>query len=619
MNFAADLETMVQLAAQDLQKNDLPAAKAKVLSVLDADRDHAGAWSVLGLVLQGEGRSEDALRVFNSLALKHPTRADHWENLGGILRELRRLDEALAAFERAVALAAPGPRTLYNIGVIQAERLDFVAAEAVLRRAVELASTDAWIRAAFAQCCYELGRFPDAVQALENWERFDQLTSRNMTEIAHLLVMMGERRRAQAAIDWLLLHPPDDARAALTLANVYERMNRLEEARACLGRARAGPDLKPADADLALTEAVLAQREGNDERARQLLIAALEQPLDFVRRHSLLYPMAQSLDTLGRYEEAFAALVEAHRSQIAYLQAALGKSPTDASPILALTQGGVAPEDRATWSDADAPSAAESPIFVVGFPRSGTTLLEQTLDSHPALIAMDEQPFLQRAIDEVRSLSIAYPVELGRLTPQQLQSIRARYWKRVDEKVQLTQGQRLVDKNPFNVLRLPLIRRLFPNARTVLIVRHPGDVLVSCYAQHFRAPDLALLCRDLETLAEGYRRTFDFWYQELPLIGAATYELRYENFVANLAGEARKLTDFLDLPWNDALLSPAHHARTKEFISTPSYTQVIEPVSSKPVGRWRHYEKHVRAVLPRLAPYLERWGYEAASSASSSG
>jgi Tfp pilus assembly protein PilF len=610
MQFAADLDTMVQLATQDLQKNELAAAKAKALSVLDADREHAGAWSVLGLALQGQGQSEDALRVFNSLVLKHPTRADFWENLGSILRELRRLDQALTAFERAVALAAPGPRTLYNIGVIQAERLDFVAAEAVLKEAVRLANSDAWIRTAFAQCCYELGRFADAVEALDNWQRLESLTSRNMTEIANLLVMMGERRRAQAAIDWLLLHPPEDARAALTLANVYERMNRLEDARTCLERARAGPGLALSDPDLALTEAVLAQRDRNDEHARRLLTSALAQPLDFVRRHSLLYPLAQSLDALGRYDEAFAALVEAHRSQIAYLQAALGRSPADESPILALTQQSVSPQDRATWGDADAPSATESPIFVVGFPRSGTTLLEQTLDAHPALLAMDEQPFLSRAVDEVRSLSIAYPAELGKLTPQQLQSIRAQYWKRVDEKVQLRQGQRLVDKNPFNLLRLPLIRRLFPNARTVLIVRHPCDVLTSCYAQHFRAPDLALLCRDLETLAEGYCRSFDFWYQELPLIGAATYQLRYENFVANLPAETRALTDFLDLPWSDALLSPAEHARSKDFISTPSYTQVIEPVSSKPVGRWRHYQKHMHDVLPRLARYLERWGYE---------
>jgi Tfp pilus assembly protein PilF len=607
MNFAADPDTLVALAEQDLQKREFAAAEAKILGVLERDREHTDAWTVLGVLLQAKGQRDEAVRVFHSLTSKHPTVATHWENLGAALREARRLDEALGAYERAVALGVPGPHTLYNIGLVQMERLDFIAAHAVLRQALELAPRDAWIRCTYAQCCYDLGRLPETASVLEAWQGLENLTPTNIAEMAHLLVMVGEPKRAQAAVDWLTRQPPQDPRALLTLANIHERLNRLAEARAALDRARAGNSISASDPDLVLAEAVLAQREGHDEEAERLLAAALAQPMEFARRHSLLFPRAQSLDALGRYEEAFAALLEAHRSQLAYLKAAFGKSAEEQSAILALTLAGVDPEDRARWDDTGAPSLAESPIFVVGFPRSGTTLLEQVLDAHPALVSMDEQPFLGHAIEELRPLSIAYPAELGKLSPAQLQALRAGYWKEVDRKAPLKMGQRLVDKNPFNLLRLPLIRRLFPNARTVLVVRHPCDVLLSCFFQHFRAPDLAVLCRDLETLAQGYRRAFDFWYRELPLIGAATYELKYENFVDNLEGEVRRLAAFLELPWDDALLSPAQHARAKGFISTPSYTRVIEPVSSRPVGRWRHYERQFRDVLPVLAPYLERW------------
>jgi hypothetical protein len=302
-------------------------------------------------------------------------------------------------------------------------------------------------------------------------------------------------------------------------------------------------------------------------------------------------------------------LTQAHLSQVAYLEAALGKTPAEESPTISLTSRGVSSEDLARWDSADAPPQSESPIFIVGFPRSGTTLLEQTLDAHPALVSMDEQPFLNRAVDQVQSYGLAYPAELGKLTPSQLQSIRAQYWKRVDKKVQLQVGQRLVDKNPFNLLRLPLIRRLFPNARTVLIIRHPCDVMLSCFFQHFRAPDLSMLCRDLPTLADAHRRSFDFWYQQVPLLGTATYELKYERFVADFPVEVARLAEFLELPWNDALLAPGEHARAKGYISTPSYTQVVEPVSSKPVGRWKNYERHFQNVLPILEPYLRRWEY----------
>jgi tetratricopeptide (TPR) repeat protein len=606
---ATDAETLVRLASQDLEKSDYAAAEAKALRVLGVNQEHTGAWTVLGMVLHAKGRHDDAIRVFNSLTLKDPESAEHWANLGVVLRDAKRLDEALVVYERAVALAPPTARTLYNVGLIQIERLDYIAAYAVLKRARELAPTDAWIRCTFAQCCYDVGNFEEAVEALDGWQAFDGLTPQNITEMAYLLVTMGEPKRAQPAIDWLGAHPPAGGRAALTLANVLERINRLDEARSTLERAKGSMGSGRLDPDLVLAEAVLNQRQHRDDEAHRLLSHALETPPEFIRRHNLLFPLAQSLDALGRYEEAFAALTQAHLSQAAYLEAALGKTPAEESPTIALTSRGVSSEDLAGWDAEDAPPQSESPIFIVGFPRSGTTLLEQTLDAHPALVSMDEQPFLNRAVDQVQSYGLAYPAELGNLTPPQLQNIRAQYWKRVDRKVQLQVGQRLVDKNPFNLLRLPLIRRLFPNARTLLIVRHPCDVMLSCFFQHFRAPDLAMLCRDLPTLADAYRRSFDFWYQQVPLLGTATYELKYERFVTDFPVEVARLAEFLELPWNDALLAPGEHARAKGYISTPSYTQVVEPVSSKPVGRWKNYERYFQDVLPALEPYLRRWDY----------
>jgi tetratricopeptide (TPR) repeat protein len=610
MNFAADPDTLVALALRDLELRHLVPAEAKVLSVLEAHREHVGAWSALGVILLMKGQPEDAIRIFHSLTVKHPGSAAHWENLGSALRDARRPDEALGAYERAVALAVPGAGTLYNIALVQMERLDFIAAHATLREARKLSPRDAWIRAALAQCCYDLGRFPEAIEAIEDWQSLESLTPVNLAEMALLLIMLGEPRRAQPAVDQLTAHPPEDPRALLTLANIHERMNRLPEARAALDRIKTDLLLAASNPDLVLARGILAQREGHDDEARELLADALSQPLDLPRRHSLLFPLAQSLDALGRYREAFETLIEAHRSQVAYLEIGLGKSPSAGdSAVLGLTHAGIEPEDRARWQDADAPSAAQSPIFVVGFPRSGTTLLEQVLDSHPALMSMDEQPFLNHAVDEVRAQSIAYPAELAKLDDAQRKSLRASYWRRVDKKLQLKPGQRLVDKNPFNMLRLPLIGRLFPNSRVVLVVRHPLDVLVSCFFQHFRAPDLALMCRDLSTLADSYARAFEFYYRQLPLAGIAAHELKYESFVLDPEQEARKLVAFLDLPWDEALISPAQHARTKGFISTPSYTQVIEPVSSKPVGRWRHYEPQLEEARSVLAAYLERWSY----------
>jgi hypothetical protein len=391
---------------------------------------------------------------------------------------------------------------------------------------------------------------------------------------------------------------------------VLERVNRLPEARQAMMRLKATAQINVTDPDLLLTEATLSEREGNPEEACRLLLLGLKDHSDFLRRHHLLFPLARSLDSLGRYEEAYAALDEAHRSQVAFLQAAIGRAPAGESAAMLLTQQSCDPDDLAAWEDPEAPPVERSPIFIVGFPRSGTTLLEQTLDAHPLLRSMDERPFLQRALDDVADHGVRYPAELGRLSSKQLESIRAGYWERLGGKVELQPGQRLVDKNPLNMLRLPLIRRLFPNARIIVAIRHPCDTVLSCYQQHFRAPDLALICRDLPTIAAHYRRAFDFWYAQAPVLRAATYELRYERLVANFETEIRQLSGFLELSWNDAMLSPGAHARGKGFISTPSYAQVVQPVSQNSVGRWKCYEPYFREALSELTSLLKRWGYD---------
>jgi tetratricopeptide (TPR) repeat protein len=607
---ASSPDALAQLALRDLEQGRIAEAEFKCLRALGAEREHPAALTALGMVLHAQARLDDAIRVFHALTLLQPGKPEHWENLGVTLRAARRYDQALAAYGRALELGAMSASLLYNIGLLNMDRCDYRAAHADLSRAAALAPSDGGVRCALAQCCYEQLRFEEARESLRGWRTFHGLTPDFIAKIAYLLLSMGEVREAEVALKEF----PSilaSSHGSPTVVRVLERMNRLDEARTALNRLRGAAQFPSpgTDADIVLAEATLAQRDGDHRESARLLSAALEHKDDFRRRHHLLFPLAKSLDALQRHEDAFQALVEAHRSQTAFLDAALG--PSGEWPILALTRSGCDAENAASWLAANerAPPPAESPIFVVGFPRSGTTLLEQTLDAHPQLRSMDEQPFLQFALDDALACAIRYPAELGKLTDAQMRSIRAGYWKRVRAKAELAGGQRIVDKNPLNMARLPLIRRLFPHARIILAVRHPCDTLLSCFQQQFRAPDLARACADLGTLAESYRRVFDFWYEQLSLLKPYAHELRYESLVSDFEGEARRLAEFLQLPWDDAMLAPGEHARSKGFISTPSYSQVVQPVNSASVGRWRRYASHFEDVIPVVEPYLARWGY----------
>ena len=608
MTTGPDPEVLLGLARQDVANERLAAAQAKCLKVLSAHDRHPGALSLLGTVLYSQGKHEDAVRVFNALTLMEPSVAEHWRNLATSLRPTKRYDQAIAAFDQALRLAPPSAGLLYNLGVLQMERYDYNAAYLALHDAVRLAPADATIRWGFAQCCYDLVNLEEALEALEDWQALEGLTLDITVRIVFLLVMMGEIKSALPAIERLLANPPDKGRAAVRLVSILERLHRLEEARAIMDRVELNDSSLETDPDRLLASAILAERAGQREAAQRDLLLALENHREFVHRHHLLYPLAKVQDSLGRYADAYHTAEEAHRSQLAFLDLGMGKSPNQTSRILSRATHGCDPNDVATWGGGG-PAVHDSPIFVVGFPRSGTTLLEQVLDAHPQLQSMDEQPFLLKLHNEVADRGIHYPTGLGALTAQAMDEIRAHYWERVRKKVALSPGQRLVDKNPLNMLVLPLIRRLFPNARIVLAIRHPCDVLLSCFLQHFRAPELALLCRDLPTLARAYSHAFGFWYSQLPLLRPFSHELRYEELTADFATEIRKLGAFLQLPWDEAMLAPGEHARAKGFISTPSYSQVIEPVNNKAVGRWKHYERQFSEALPILMPWIERWGY----------
>lgn len=581
---------------------------------MSAPKDQTQALLQSAAQLHAAGRYAQSAEAFGRLSVLHPREPSHRMNLGTALRALGRHDDALRAYMEAAGLGASSPEFLYNVGLLHVDLGDYEAARNVLSQAHRRSPADAEITYQYAQCCYDSVRTDEALAALAGWRGWLGVTAELAAKLALLFLNLGEPRKAAEARDLALSAPSPDAATSLKLIQFDERTNRIDEARAGLEALEPRADASSLGSDLALVRAQLAQRTGNHEAAIALFEQLLRGTHEPHRRHFHLFPLAKSLDARKLHEEAYAALVAAHRSQFELLKLTTPVAASLREPPMAITQYGCDAVDVSRWRASDAPTREQSPVFIVAFPRSGTTLLELTLDAHPGLQSMDEQPFLQHAIDQLLAAGLDYPAKLGDADRAQLDEARAVYWRRARAKVELSPGQRLLDKNPLNLLRLPAIRRLFPNSPIVLAIRHPCDVILSCFMQHFRAPEFALLCKDPGTLAHGYRRAFDFWYAQAALLDPRVLEVRYETFVGDFEASVRRVASFLELPWDDAMLAPGLHARGKGFISTPSYSQVVQPITSQSVGRWQPYAAHFEAVLPQVAPYLARWGYEAQNS-----
>jgi tetratricopeptide (TPR) repeat protein len=603
----------VQQGFAALQRGDFPAAERAARTALDAAPGLAPALNLLAIGLHLQARDAEAAPLFAELTRHEPGSLQHWTNLGTSLRALGRLDESLRAYEQAARLGASDADYFYNVGLLRIDRGEYEAARSALGRARSAAPGDLEIAYHFAAACAESLDTSEGLAALAGWEGHPGLTPEFAAKIGSLLMVLGDLAGASRAFDRALEDPTPGAVTLVQLALGLERANRIAEANRALERLRAHPERARAGEDALLAEARLAQRgerHGEAVRLYGKLIDACPEP---ERCHFHQFPLARSLDALGRHEPAMATLVAAHRSQVAWIRRTQPEVAERKRETMRVTRFGCDPADAAGWDHSGAPDMLASPVFIVAFPRSGTTLLEHALDAHPRLRTMDEQPYLQNAIEHLAGPGIRYPDRMAALTAAQLRAARDDYWRRVRANVVLGPGEQLIDKNPLNILRLPAIVRLFPHARIVLAIRHPYDVLLSCFMQHFRA-EFAWQCRDLETLAVAYRRTFDFWYQQATILRPPVHEVRYETLVTEFEPQVRALADFLELPWTDAMLAPGENARRRGFISAPSYSQVVQPVHGRSIGRWQPYRRWLSVMRPQLDPYFDRWGYACAGS-----
>ena len=299
---SSDPDTLVTDAVRHLQAGDLAAAELACRSVLSVTSQHISANSILGAVLMQQGRHAEAKSIFSDLLEREPGAMSHWVNLGIARRRLREFDGALAAFARAAELGTQEPDFYFNVGLTHLDRGDFESARMVLDRARQLDSLDAEIQLRYADACYRSLQNDAAAAALANWRSFEAKSAPILALIAQLLVNLGEQQEGEFALDAALADPGADAATLLTGVEIAERTNRAELAQALIARLEAEPRSSAIDEDLLAARARLAQNAGDHATAERLYNQVLLAVSDSATKFMKLFPLAQSLDALGRYD-----------------------------------------------------------------------------------------------------------------------------------------------------------------------------------------------------------------------------------------------------------------------------------------------------------------------------
>ncbi len=573
---------------------------------------------LLSMSLIQQDRHGDAVDVCRELTRLVPQSAIYWSNLGTVLRDVGELRAAEDAYRESVRLDPAFFGALLNLGYLQLEAGKFQEARDALMSAHAIDPTSPEARIYAAMTCIALDRRDVAEELIRPWRRWIDLSDDLMLDLASLMTATEKAEEGSRIFEALLRRDPNNLRAMANLVHLYERVNRLDEARAFLEKLPPPQSIQDPKLqfDVISAHATFALREKDPARARTLLeelIVAFERSPAATntpwQSGHLYSSLAKVLDKQNDVDAAMDALAKSHACQLALARQAVPELLEPGAPPLYISTLRLDPEAHTRWPDLPAPSMLESPIFVVGFPRSGTTMLEQMLDAHPTLRSMDERGYLSNLVEHLSDFGIEYPYALEKLSAEQCDELRRLYWSLTAKVAPLEPGQRLVDKNPLHMLRLPLIKRLFPNAPIILALRHPCDVILSNYMQYFTSNSFAVLCSNLERLARGYVSAMESWIHHAAMLQPNVIHSRYEDLLDDFTGNTRRIADFLQLDDAAPLARFDQHARDKGFISTPSYTAVIEPPNKKAVGRWRRYERYFQPILPIVNPILRHWGY----------
>ncbi len=389
------------------------------------------------------------------------------------------------------------------------------------------------------------------------------------------------------------------------LAEIYEQTNRLDDLKPLLDKA-----LKeaPRDVFLLFTAAKFRRREGDFDGALKLLKTA-EKVKDFDEIAMLAnFERGRIFEKLKQPGKAFQAF---QKGNLLSLKENIqpGMSKRGFLDLTRAYQELDLGEVRETTAEIlSGPN--ETPAFLIGFPRSGTTLLHQILDGHPELEILEEEPFITTGrgaiIQRKGSLKAAFS-ELSGTEWNQLKSELLHVYGGLRVKGKNT---KIIDKLPLHIIDVPLILKMFPKAKFIVALRHPFDCTLSCFMQNFTLNNAMLNFTNLEDTTRLYQQVFSLWLKYQEELQPDFMYVRYEDVVADLEKEARRMISFLDLKWNPEVLNYRQAALGKKRINTPSYHQVIQPIYTDAAGRWKRYEKFFTPFRKRLVPFCETFGYE---------
>lgn len=525
----------------------------------------------MGVVHHERGEFDLAEKYYLKALTFAPQYAPLYDNLGRLNNAQKRFMEAVARFEAAVELDPGVPVYHYNL----------------------------------ATAHYIFNQYDKAIETYKNCLDLDPEYLDAWIGLGESYININDNIEAEHCYKKALEIDPACGRAYHNLFICYDMNYQPEKRKEILEQAR--KYIKNDDIRLKYMEARMANIEKDYERGLSYLndIEIPAEPLGV----DILYEAGWMYDRLKDSEKAYNLLAEANRLQEQSEQASI-LDVNGAPYILRKEKESLTEESYKSWTPTPENKNYPDPIFLTGFPRSGTTLMGQILHSHPDFYVGEENSALERARSFIINAKAGYPQCLATLEPELIEEARKVYFDIHKQEEDWEDKKYIVDKSPTTSANAMMVHRLFPNAKFIFMQRHPCDVIFSCFMQKFRPNGQLIQFYNLERAARYYALVMDCWEHYKTILPLKYHITRYETLVEDFEEEIKKVIAFTGAEWDDTVLEYNKHALKTPRAMTPSYNQITQKIYKDARYRWERYREQMAPVLSLITPYAEKAGYD---------
>lgn len=568
--------------------------------------DNHEAHNNLGITLANLRNFDEAIVSFNKALAIKPDYTNAHSNLGLAQKAVGNFEEAITSFKKSLSIEPSDPEVHSNLGITLRDLGKFGEAINSFDKALTIKPDDAVIHSNKGIVLRDLGKLEEAKKSFNKALSINPDYAEGLNNLGLTLTDIGNLDDAIASFSKAMEIKPKYSEALNNLCELYEKHNMVTELERTINDAQITfPDNDP---NLLYRLAQLANRENRFDDAQKNLERIKPDELPAMVRPGYSTLLGKTYDKLGMFAKAFRQFETANNVINNPMRVKKINSHRYLENISQLT---------GSWSSAVKNKQPQSNdltdkrslVFLIGFPRSGTTLIDTILRSHPEISVIEEKPMVQLMCDTIGDL--ATPNLLSNLKDDQLSELDRVYFDELYFHISKEDSKQnlIIDRNPLNIVNVGLIHRVFPKAKFILTLRHPYDCVLSCFMQNFELNDAMVNFLSLDKTAKFYDSVMSLWVHYSNALDLEVEILKYEDLIHNMRGSIEPILNFMDTGWHENLLNYQQTGLSRRKINTASYNQVTQSLYNDSIGRWKNYETQMERVLPLLEPWSVKFGY----------